>query len=82
MEYDVLDDTGEDDYEFNNWGHAYNHFHGYTREADNRELNRNRTRSKESVYQPPLEYWPAQDFIRQVPIKVQLKETVSLTLSW
>ncbi|XP_029025545.1 uncharacterized protein LOC114867216 [Betta splendens] len=78
MEYDALDDTDEDDYAFTNFGHAYNHFHGYTRDADmsdNKELSRNRTRSKESVYQPTLQYWAARDFIRPAPIEVQLKES-------
>lgn len=89
MEYsDELDDAGEDDYDIDSWVHGYNHFRGYPRLADmsdSRELSGNHTRSNSSAYQTPLPYWAARDFIRQPPIKVQPKESVSLllfTLVW
>lgn len=78
MEYDdELDDTGEDDYESDNWPHGYSNFHGYPRLSDmsnDRGLRGNHTRSSSSIYQPPPHYYTPADLLHPPSVKVQPKE--------
>ncbi|XP_023287004.1 tetratricopeptide repeat protein 31-like [Seriola lalandi dorsalis] len=77
MEYDD-DDTGEDDYESQNWPHGYNNLHRYPRFSDissDRGFRGNHTRSSSSNYQPPLHYYTSADDPRPPSVKVQAKES-------
>ncbi|XP_039997132.1 tetratricopeptide repeat protein 31-like isoform X2 [Xiphias gladius] len=80
MEYDdELDDTGEDDYEIDNWVHGRNNFRGYPRLSDmssDRGFRGNHSRSSGSVYQPPLQYYTSAGDLPRLPsVKVQAKES-------
>ncbi|XP_073330873.1 uncharacterized protein [Pagrus major] len=76
---DELDDTGEEDYQFDPWAHGQNNSRQYSRLSDrttDRGLSGNHTRSSGSVYPLPTHYYAA---ARDVPlpssVKVQPKES-------
>lgn len=73
---DELDDTGEEEYQFDPWAHGQNSSHQYSRLSD--RTTGNHTRLSGSVYPLPTHYYAA---ARDVPLpssaKVQPKESVS-----
>ncbi|XP_040887022.1 tetratricopeptide repeat protein 31-like isoform X2 [Toxotes jaculatrix] len=79
MDYsNELDDTGEDDYEIDNWVHGHNNFHGYSRVSDmssDRRFRGPHTGSSSSFYQPPLRYYSSVDDLpRPLCVKLPAKE--------